>query len=97
MIFPLEPAARASRLRVQPVLKTNSDVQPFRSDETREFYTVKLIASLLQLNEMTVYGMVKDGDLASYAIGRMKRFRRYDIEKFLDDSRIPAEVKKPRA
>jgi excisionase family DNA binding protein len=60
-------------------------------DETRpEFYTVGQLAELLQLTPMTIYRMVRRGELACHAIGRIKRFRRDDVETFLENSRQPA-------
>jgi excisionase family DNA binding protein len=64
-------------------LRTNDDVQP-------EFYTVGQLAELLQLTPMTIYRMVSRGELACHAIGRIKRFRRRDVEAFLENSRRPA-------
>ena len=69
--------------------RTNDDVQP-------EFYTVGQLADLLQLTPMTIYRMVRRGELACHAIGRIKRFRRGDVETFLENSRQPAaEADKP--
>jgi hypothetical protein len=34
--------------------------------------------------------MVRRGELACHAIGRIKRFRRGDVETFLENSRQPA-------
>ena len=74
-------------------LQTNSRKrQTIRSDGTREFYTVAQIARLLQVTEMTIYKIVKRGDLPCYAIGRVKRFRLGDLEQFLEDSRFPIPV-----
>src|SRR5215472_10047216 len=55
-----------------------------------EFYTVAQLARLFQLTEMTIYRMVYRRDLACYSIGRMKRFRRSDVEAFLKRCRVPA-------
>jgi len=55
-----------------------------------EFYTVGQLAELLQLTPMTIYRMVSRGELACHAIGRIKRFRRGDVEAFLRRSRRPA-------
>jgi excisionase family DNA binding protein len=62
----------------------------------REFYTVSQLATLLQLNEMTVYRMVKTGELPYHQIGRMMRFRNDDIEQFLKQHRVPSR-KRPTA
>lgn len=61
-----------------------------RDDDQPEFYTVGQLAELLQLTPMTIYRMVRRGDLACHAIGRIKRFRRDDVETFLENSRQPA-------
>lgn len=66
-----------------PRSRLNNDPQP-------EFYTVGQLADLLQLTPMTIYRMVRRGDLACHAIGRIKRFRRDDVETFLENSRQPA-------
>jgi excisionase family DNA binding protein len=57
--------------------------------EAREFYTVAQLADVLQLNGMTIYRMVKTGDLPCYMLGRIMRFRRDDIEAFLEQHRVP--------
>jgi excisionase family DNA binding protein len=53
-----------------------------------EFYTVKQLASLLQITQMTVYRMVRRGELTCHSIGRAMRFRRNDIEGFLERCRV---------
>ena len=63
-----------------------------------EFFTVGQLADLLQLTQMTIYRMVNRGELPCYSIGRVKRFRRNDIEEFLESCRMPAPKRKgPRA
>jgi len=61
-----------------------------KDDIEPEFYTVGQLAELLQLTPMTIYRMVRRGELACHAIGRIKRFRRGDVEAFLQSSRKPA-------
>ena len=61
-----------------------------KDDNQPEFYTVGQLADLLQLTPMTIYRMVRRGELACHAIGRIKRFRRDDVETFLESSREPA-------
>ncbi len=61
---------------------------------SREFYTVGQLADLLQLNQMTIYRMVKTGQLPYHQIGRMMRFRHDDVEGFLKKHRVPASVRK---
>ena len=58
-----------------------------RNDAQPEFYTVGQLAELLQLTPMTIYRMIRRGELTCHAIGRIKRFRRGDIEDFLQKAR----------
>jgi len=70
---------------------TNEEVKHIGS---REFYTVSQLADLLQINEMTIYRMVKGGDLPCHLIGRIMRFRHDDVEGFLKQHRVPMRRKK---
>jgi len=54
-------------------------------DIAKEFYSVKELASLLNVHPMTVYRMVQRGKITCHQIGRAKRFHRNDVELFLDD------------
>lgn len=56
---------------------------------TSPFYTVSDLAKFLQLNPMTIYRLVKAGELPYYAVGRVMRFRRDEIEQFLQGVRVP--------
>jgi excisionase family DNA binding protein len=58
-----------------------------------EFYTVSQLARMLQVTEMTIYRMVRRGDLPCHSIGRAKRFRHSDIEAFLHNCRTGTEVR----
>jgi excisionase family DNA binding protein len=57
------------------------------SEMKPEFYTVSQLARMLQVTEMTIYRMVRRGDLPCHSIGRAKRFRHSDIEAFLRSCR----------
>ena len=63
-----------------------------KDDAEPEFYTVGQLAELLQLTPMTIYRMVRRGELACHAIGRIKRFRRGDVEAFLQKARRPTSA-----
>jgi excisionase family DNA binding protein len=49
----------------------------------KEFYTVRELAELLDVNQQTIYRLVRRGELPCHAIGRAKRFRKTDVEAFL--------------
>jgi excisionase family DNA binding protein len=54
------------------------------------FYTVSALAEYLQLNPMTIYRLVKAGELPYYSLGRVMRFRRNEIEQYLQGVRVPS-------
>jgi len=56
---------------------------------SREFFTIGQLAGLFNLNPMTVYRLVKSGELSGYQTGRIMRFRRGDIKDLLARSRVP--------
>jgi len=76
---------REERGEKMPRSRLRDDVQP-------EFYTVGQLAELLQLTPMTIYRMVSRGELTCHAIGRIKRFRRGDVEAFLERARRPVSA-----
>lgn len=53
----------------------------------KEFYTVKELAALLEINPRTITRLEQRGELKAHHIGRVKRFRREDIEAYLKKSR----------
>jgi excisionase family DNA binding protein len=57
---------------------------------SHEFYSVAQIAKLLNLNEMTIYRLVKSGELSGYQLGRSIRFHRHDVEEFVSKRRVVA-------
>ena len=70
--------------KLKPSERTRLPRTEKKNQGPREFYTVSQLADLLQLNEMTIYRMVKRGVLPCYEIGRAKRFRRSDVDEFLE-------------
>ena len=47
---------------------------------------IKQVASYLQINEATAYNWAQKGKLPGIKIGRIWRFRREDIEAWLDQN-----------
>ena len=48
-----------------------------------EFYTSTELAKLLKITQRTVYNLMERGDLPYYEIGRVKRFRKKEVEAYL--------------
>jgi excisionase family DNA binding protein len=53
----------------------------------KEFYTARELAERFAITETTVYRLAARGELPYYSIGRSKRFRRDDIEEWLEGRR----------
>lgn len=52
---------------------------PSRSD----FLTVAEVAQLMRVSTMTVYRLIKAGDLASVRVGKSHRIREADVDAYL--------------
>ncbi len=60
--------------------------------ENKKIYTVKDIANMLKVKEITVRRLVARGDLKAFRIGNRFRFNADDIEEFLKNY-VPSKVK----
>jgi excisionase family DNA binding protein len=49
-----------------------------------EFFTVDELAVRFKVKKLTIYRLVRKGELPAYHIGRAMRFRLSDVEKFLE-------------
>jgi excisionase family DNA binding protein len=85
----LESTSQLERMGCREVMKKTTKSQAVDSG-LREFFTVGQLADLFHLNPMTIYRIVKSGDLATYHIGCVMRFRRDDVEHFLTKHRVAA-------
>ena len=50
------------------------------------FYTVGELADMLKVSQKAIYRLVESGDLLPHSIGGELRFRKEDIESFLDEA-----------
>jgi putative molybdopterin biosynthesis protein len=53
------------------------------------FYTSTELAKLLKITQRTVYRLMERGVLPYYEIGRVKRFRKKEVEEYLQRVRRP--------
>lgn len=53
--------------------------------------TVPEVAAYLRVTTKTVYGLVKQGRLRSFRVGRVMRFHRTDFETFIEESKDTKE------
>lgn len=50
------------------------------------FLTVQEVADLMRVSSMTVYRLIKSGDLRAVRVGRSFRVRQEDIDGYLETS-----------
>jgi excisionase family DNA binding protein len=53
--------------------------------------TVGEVAALMRVSNMTVYRMIKSGQLAAIRVGKNYRIRRSDVERYLSDRAVRIE------
>ena len=74
----------ADSSKTVPIPSTKRKPPAIHLDISKEFYSVKELAALLNVNPMTIYRMVQRGQIPCYQVGRAKRFHRHEVELFLD-------------
>jgi excisionase family DNA binding protein len=47
------------------------------------FLTVNEVADLLRVSSMTIYRLIKDGEIAAVRVGKSYRLREDDVDAFL--------------
>lgn len=53
------------------------------SEGRARFMTVAEVATLMRVSTMTVYRLIKSGELAAVRVGKSYRIREDDIDRFL--------------
>jgi len=53
--------------------------------------TVGEVATLMRVSNMTVYRMIKSGQLGAIRVGKNYRIRRSDVERYLTDRAVRIE------
>ncbi|NCU38479.1 DNA-binding protein [Candidatus Saccharibacteria bacterium] len=53
-----------------------------------EFYKIDDICKIFQVSKITVYRWLKAKKITGYKVGRSYLFKKSDIEKFLEDSKV---------
>jgi excisionase family DNA binding protein len=62
-----------------------------RSDFEEPLLTVSEVAALLHVSNMTVYRLIKSGQLTAIRVGKNYRIRRIEVERYLDDRAVQVE------
>ena len=53
--------------------------------------TVGEVAAAIRVSNMTVYRLIKSGELPALRVGKNYRLRRIDVERFLDERSVRAK------
>lgn len=53
--------------------------------------TVGEVAGLMRVSNMTVYRLIKSGQLSAIRVGKNYRIRRTDVDKYLNDRAVRVE------
>ncbi len=53
--------------------------------------TVDEVARLMRVSNMTVYRLIKSGQMAAIRVGKNYRIRRRDVERYLSDRAVRVE------
>jgi excisionase family DNA binding protein len=56
-------------------------------DKSEKFLTVPEVASILSVKQSTVYQWAKSGEIPHYRLGRIVRFKRKDVEAWVEGFR----------
>ena len=65
-------------------------------NELTEFLSRKEVCDILQISERTLERIMNAGHLACYKVGRQIRFRKNDVESYLNAVRVNETVVRPR-
>jgi excisionase family DNA binding protein len=65
-----------------------SDSQPFIPGG---LLTVSEVASAMRVSNMTVYRLIKSGELPAVRVGKNYRLRETDLERFLEERSVRTE------
>lgn len=63
------------------------EIHVIERQEEESFYTAKTLAQLLAVDETTVKGWIRTGEIASYKLGRARRIAPEDVASFLERNR----------
>jgi excisionase family DNA binding protein len=58
------------------------------SDFSEHLLMVGEVAQMMRVSNMTVYRLIKSGQLPAIRVGKNYRIRRSDIERYLDDRAV---------
>jgi excisionase family DNA binding protein len=61
---------------------------------SEDILTIRDVAEYLKVTEKTVYGLAQKGKIPGFKVGGQWRFKREDIDQWLEDGKEAATTKK---
>ena len=55
-------------------------------------YTVEEVATLLKVSKLTVYDLIKKGDIPSFKVGRQMRINSKDLDSFINGNKTKPDT-----
>lgn len=72
----------------------NAGLNIMSSNEQAPFMTAEEVSHLLGLKKSTIYALVKRGELPAYQFGKSVKFKRSDLDEYIERSRINVKSEK---
>jgi excisionase family DNA binding protein len=98
LLFRVSPTCLVSSLEllVARVNHVHRDGKEERVTEAHAFagsglLTVAEVAATMRVSNMTVYRLIKSGDLAAVRVGKSYRIRESDVQRYLDERSVHVE------
>lgn len=74
---------------------TNVDLSVMSTNKEQTlFLTAEEVATILGLKKSTIYALVKRGELPAYQFGKSVKFKRSDLDEYIEKSRINVKSEK---
>ena len=86
---PLHPASKKAPA-ILPLVMNDAPSSPSSPQVLGRFFTVAEVARQLRVSNMTVYRLIKSGQLPAVRVGRGYRMRDDDVRKYLNERYMDA-------
>ncbi len=74
------------------ILTSDRKAEHLQRDFGEPLLTVGEVANMMRVSNMTVYRLIKSGQLAAIRVGKNYRMRRSDVERYLTERSVNVQV-----
>jgi excisionase family DNA binding protein len=95
MLFPIEPKEFWQKLKVivEQVVIEHSKVASLNTTEKHALLKASDVCAVFKISKPTLYEWMNQGKLPSIKIESRRFFRSQDVEKLIEDNRVPAAIR----